>query len=126
MVWWKLLRNSEWEDVFRQGYIIKHQQQNLFTSNLCICSRKINLLFIKPRNSTKNLPIGVCYDKERNKYLVNVGNKSNRYVGRYSNIDEASLNYRIEKKKEIIKIANMYKDKIPKRIYDIIINYEVK
>lgn len=45
----------------------------------------------------KKLPAGVCYDKERGKYIVRARiEKTRKYIGRYSTIIEASNAYKNE------------------------------
>ena len=45
-------------------------------------------------------------------------------LGIYNTLEEAYHVYSIKKKEEIIKIANEYKDIIPKEVYDAIVSYE--
>ena len=98
----------------------------IYSPNTCVfVPNRINLLFLR-REKTRNLMIGVILKKENGRYIARMdvdGNK--KHIGIYDTEMEAFLNYKREKEKYIKEVANLYKDKIPKRLYDGMMKYEI-
>jgi hypothetical protein len=98
----------------------------------CIIPHKINTLFVKNDAKRGNLPIGVNYDKQYNKYesICNTENNNNGsfiYLGRYDSSDDAFyLGYKPFKEQYIKDIANQYKEKIPNKVYNAMINWKIE
>jgi hypothetical protein len=88
-------------------------------------------MFTDKSSSKKDgLPTNITY--VNNKYKVkikirdNLSNKAKyRIVKSCDTLDEAKLIYKQEQEKYIKQIADEYKDKIPKRLYIALYNYEV-
>lgn len=93
--------------------------------------QRINTLFTKSNRKRGKYPIGVVL-LHKNKI------KPNRYkaeckingklfhVGTYASISEAFQAYKQYKEKEIKRIADEYKNKIPQKLYDALYAYEVE
>lgn len=82
--------------------------------------QRINMLFLnKPNN--RCLPNGII--KHNNKYYAKYNEKE---LGCYDDIYEAYSIYSLEKKSRIVEIANEYKNVIPSKVYEALLNYEVK
>ena len=99
----------------------------VYSPTTCIyVPHSINMLFTKSNNKRGDLPIGVS--KMRNKFiaLLNKGNGKQIYLGTYSTPNEAFQAYKKAKEEYIKEVAEEYKDKIPYRLYDALINYEVE
>lgn len=85
---------------------------------------KINMLFTKSNKKRGNSPIGV--NENGNGYQVYCRNGDKQiYLGRFDNPHEAFLMYKLNKELLIQGIANEYKDKIPTRLYEALMKYEV-
>lgn len=82
--------------------------------------QKLNALFVN-RPNNRNLPNGIY--KVSKGYFAKYNNKD---LGVYKTIEEAFGKYALEKKSEIVKKLDEYKDVLPKMTYDYIANYEVK
>lgn len=93
----------------------------------CFVPMKINNLFIQHKNSRNNLPIGVRYRKDKNRYEArcNVNNNS-KTLGEYKTKEEAFYSYKNFKENYIKQIADEYKDKIPQRLYDAMYKWKVE
>lgn len=92
----------------------------------CFVPERINRLFIKSGKRKGKYPIGVCY--HANKFQASFGNiegKSN-YLGLFSTIDEAFQAYKQAKELLIKEIAEEYKDRIPEKLYQTLLNYQIE
>lgn len=86
----------------------------------------INNLFTKCNKSRGKYPIGVYYSEKRSKFRVGININKKLNCGKYFNTaEEAFKVYKNMKEKEIKRIADEYKDKIPKRVYDAMYKYKV-
>lgn len=87
----------------------------------------INSLFTKRQSCRGELPIGVHFCKRRNKYISQCGSNGKRiYLGGFDSPEEAFLVYKDFKEKEIKRVADLYKDKIPSNLYEALYNYKVE
>ena len=93
--------------------------------------QRINSLFLKRNKSRGKYPIGTTYDKRDKKYESCCHMyKNNRYtrhaIGNFDTPTEAFTAYKTFKEQYIKQVANEYKDKIPKKLYDAMYRYEVE
>lgn len=97
----------------------------IYSTETCVfVPQNINKLFIKSDKARGKYPIGVSYDKERNKY-ISQQNNIKIFLGRFDTPKEAFEVYKIEKEKHIKEVADEYKNKIPKKLYDAMYNWKV-
>lgn len=100
----------------------------VYSPETCIfVPERINYLFVKSKSSRGKLPIGVC--KNGNKYvsfLLGYEKVKNGYLGMFNTVEEAFCVYKKTKEQYIKQVANDYKDKIPTKLYESMINYEVE
>ena len=88
---------------------------------------RINTLFIKCDSRRGNLPIGVYYNKQNNKYVASCRiEKHQKFLGYYDTPHEAFLAYKTFKEQYIKQVADEYKGKIPDRLYDAMYSWEVE
>ena len=87
---------------------------------------RINTLFIKCDNDRGSFPIGVSYNKQKNKYAAqcNIKGKT-KHLGYFNTVEEAFLAYKQFKEQYIKQVADEYKNKIPQRLYDAMYRYEI-
>lgn len=100
----------------------------IYSSETCVfVSNEINTLFVKCNNSRGTLPIGVYYHKKNGKYIsqCNFGD-GQKNLGSFDNPQEAFQIYKEYKEKYIKEVANEYKDLIPIKLYNALINYQVE
>lgn len=106
----------------------------LYSPSTCIfVPQRINSKFVKCDKQRGNLPIGVSFNKSKNKYCScckvynEETNKSKtKHLGDYDTIDDAFLVYKNFKENSIKELAEKYKDVIPKELYEAMMSYEVE
>jgi hypothetical protein len=104
------------------------KNNKIYSKDTCIIvPSKINKLFVKEKSIRGNYPIGVCYHKQISRYVAKLTiNNKEKHLGCFDTEVEAFNAYKIAKEKHIEEVANEYKDKIPQKLYDAMINYEVE
>ena len=112
---------------------ILFKENKIYSPETCmIVPQRINSLFIKSDARRGKYPIGVSWDKEKNKFnaycciLSKENNKKQIHLGFYNTSEEAFLAYKNFKEKYIKEVADEYKDLIPKKLYDALYKYEVE
>lgn len=82
----------------------------------------------KWRNSKMDLPLGVRYDSKMNMYYGEIKPYGHDEVVRLSyweTPEEAFTEYKRHKQADILIMADKYKNKVPKKVYDALLRYEV-
>ena len=106
--------------------LVKGNKEYSFNTMIFVPQR-INSLFVKRDACRNNLPIGVSYHKETNKYMARCQTlEHKKYLGLYNTSEEAFLAYKNFKEQYIKQVADEYKDKIPQRLYDAMYAWEVE
>lgn len=100
----------------------------VYNPETCIfVPERINKLFVKRDSSRGDLPIGVALDKRNGIYVIHQLKNSINYNPKTTNTPEkAFLFYKENKEKYIQEMAEKYKDKIPNKLYEAMINYQVE
>lgn len=105
------------------------KNNNVYGSNTCIyVPERINGLFVKQKKLRGDNPIGVHYGKRDKKYGARCRiSETNEYksLGCYRNKIDAFNAYKSFKENLIKEVAERYKNKIPKILYDALYSYEV-
>ncbi len=92
----------------------------------CFVPREINYLFVNRRLHRGEYPVGVSYDKQRDKFVAGYSvNGARKGLGRYDTIDEAFRVYKLAKESHIKQIAEAWKSSLDNRAYNALINYNV-
>lgn len=102
------------------------KNNKVYSPESCIyVPNTINLLFLKKKND-RNGVIGVV--KKGNKYIArtNVGKSKKKHIGSYDNEIEAFNAYKRAKEEYIKQVADKYRNRIPKKLYDAMYRYEVE
>ena len=90
----------------------------VYSPDTCIfVPQRINMLFMHPSNKS-DLPNGITKGVHGYRTLYNT-----KLLGVYPTLDEALKYYTIEKRLHIKEIAEEYKDKIPSKLYQALINW---
>lgn len=103
----------------------------IYSPETClIVPQRINGLIQTNKTRRNGLPIGVQWEEDRQKYSATCtiqknGKKTNKRIGRFNTPEEAFYAYKEFKEKYIKEVADEYKDKIPKKLYDAMYNYKV-
>ena len=100
----------------------------VYSPDTCIfVPQTINKLFVKCDKARGSLPIGIYYDKERDKYTAGCHfNGKRKFLGRFDTPEEAFAIYKQFKENTIKQIADEYKDLIPEKLYNAMYKYEVE
>jgi hypothetical protein len=103
----------------------------VYSPDTCIfVPDRINCLFVKSNNVRGDYPIGVSKSRNTtNKHFLCRCNTLDKsvYLGHYQTPEEAFYKgYKPFKEQYIKQVANEYKDKIPKVLYDALYRYEVE
>lgn len=98
----------------------------VYSPETCVfVPHRINSLFVKSNSTRGNLPIGV--NKEGEKFKAQTRNKDIPiYIGNYDTPQQAFEAYKIYKEKIINEVANEYRNEIPERLYNAMINYKIE
>jgi len=87
----------------------------------------INHLLSKSEGIRGNCLLGTSFDKHRNKYNAQLRvDGENIHLGAFTTEQEAFITYKTAKEKNIKRMANLYKDQIPDRVYKALYNYKVE
>lgn len=109
---------------------ILYKGNKLYSPDNCIfVPQRINTLFTKKDVSRGNLPIGVTKSQNKfRKYLSYSNNGTGKQVriGSFHTQQEAFMAYKEFKENLIKEVANEYKEKIPRKLFNAMINYEVE
>ena len=99
----------------------------IYSPDTCIyVPQRINKLFIKCDKVRGEYPLGVSKHGNKFKAWVSKGNGKPITLGTYPTPNEAFLAYKIAKEKYIREVAEEYKGKIPFKLYEALMNYEVE
>lgn len=100
----------------------------IYSPETCIfVPKSINNLVLARGRDRGDLPIGICYDSERNKYRAHCcdGHGKDITIGRYDTIYEAFIQYKIYKESVLKNTAEVYKEEIPIELYNALYNYTI-
>lgn len=96
----------------------------LYSPETCVFAPKfINNLFTKHNALTRELPIGVYFDKWTGKYKTKCSDGATRS---FETPEDAFREYKTYKEKLIKDTANRYKNQIPSKLYKAMMNYIVE
>ena len=101
----------------------------LYSENTCVfLPKEINYVLVKCNSSRGEYPIGVCFHKQRNKFLSNIrlNNGKKNYLGLFDTPEKAFNAYKEAKEEYLKELAEKWKDKIDPRAYHALINYTVE
>lgn len=97
----------------------------VYSPRTCIfVPQRINRLFVKTNAIRGEFPTGVRPSSTNsNKFKSECDGK---YLGSYDTPEEAFISYKVQKEKSIKNTAEEYKNKIPFKLYETLINYKVQ
>jgi hypothetical protein len=109
---------------------IIYKNNKIYSPETCIIvPENINKLFIKGASRRGEYPIGVSITnnrlRARLKKIID-GKCKEVHIGYFDTVEQAFNAYKREKEKHIKQVADEYKDKIPKKLYDAMYAYKVE
>lgn len=104
------------------------KNNNIYSADTClIAPYKINMLFAKCKGNRGKFPIGVSFDKRSGKYRISASDLiTNKPNGLFNTPTDAFLAYKKCKEDYIKEVAELYKDKIPKKLYEAMCKYVIE
>ena len=97
----------------------------LYSPDTCVfVPQRINSLLTSSKRSRGKYPIGVS--KMGKKYTSSYCNNGSVHLGMYDTPEEAFHAYKTAKEAYIKQVADEYKDKIPKKLYDALYAYIIE
>jgi hypothetical protein len=100
----------------------------IYSPETCVFAPQvINGLFERCYIPTRELPNGVSWASDREKYQATCSDSKQKtvHLGFYDDIDDCFLAYKTFKEQLIKEVANKYSDKIPSLLYEAMMNYQV-
>ena len=99
----------------------------IYSPNTCILvPQRINLLFIKELKKRGELPIGVQKHTHGGYTSLLSMHEGKKYLGYFYDPILAFATYKKEKEKYIKEVADSYKNIIPQKVYEAIVNYRIE
>lgn len=99
----------------------------VYSPNTCIfVPRMINSMFTYSKSTKGTLPAGVNMDRHRYRARCQHPINGRINIGTYDTVEEAFNEFKLHKEQVIKQIADRYRDKIPKRLYDAMYGYKVE
>jgi len=93
----------------------------------CFVPRHINILFVRRETKRGASPIGTSWNKRSKAYEAYYNYKGKRFkIGLFDDKEEAFEAYKVAKEKVIKSVAAEYKNKIPMKLYNALMNYAVE
>lgn len=134
---WHCLQNfGKWFD--ENYYQINNQEMNLdkdilikgnkiYSPDTCVfVPHDINIIINDNKKRRGDYLIGVSYHNIANKFQARCSFYGKEcHLGLFDTEYEAFKKYKYEKEKYIKEVANLYKDKIPLKLYNSLMNYEI-
>lgn len=109
------------KDILRKG-------NKVYSPETCVfVPHTINTLLLNCKRKRGKYPLGVTYEKAKNKYraALNVDGKTVK-LGVYDTPKEAFMEYKKHKEALIIVVADRYKGKIPDSVYKAMMNWKIE
>lgn len=93
----------------------------------CFVPHAINTLFLNKKADRGDFPIGVSYEKDKKKFRAYMSFMGKQIkIGTFDTAESAFARYK-EYKEDVIKdIAEQYKDEIPYKVYEAMMNWEIE
>jgi hypothetical protein len=114
------------EDMSLDKDIIHHGNRVYCPENCIFVPKLINQLFVSNKLKRGNLPIGVYYNKKKKCFISCCSINGKNHQKEHRDVLAAFECYKKEKENHIKDIAEAYKDKIPDRLFNAMMMYEVK
>lgn len=133
--WHNFSNFKVWYDSHKYGDVVLDLDKDiLFKGNaiydaahVALVPHEINTLFVNGKKSRGDLPVGVHFDNEREKYRAEMSFMGrNVKLGRFDTAESAFERYKEYKEDFIKDMAELYKEKIPDKVYHAMMNWKVE
>lgn len=121
--WWRMF-DEKFEidkDILIKGNKVYSPETVSFVPKL------INSFFVRTVKNDRTYPLGVYYDKDKNKYRACVSFMGQSIkLGTFETVEDAFARYKVYKEDFIKDIAEQYKNRIPDKVYQSMMNWKVE
>lgn len=108
------------KDILFKGNTVYDQAHIVFVPHV------INVLFINGKKARGDLPVGVYFEKDKSKYRASMAFMGKIIkLGTFNSCENAFAQYKKYKEEFVRNIAERYKDKIPSKAYEAMINWKI-
>lgn len=107
---------------------ILNKKNKIYCKEFCVfVPRVINGAFIRREGERGNFPIGVCWDKRSQSFLAQVRDgRKHKNLGHFQTAEDSHYAYKQAKEAHLKKLAEVYRNKIDERVYNVLLSYEVE
>lgn len=100
----------------------------VYSPDTCVFAPSDINTHFKAKKANKDLPVGVCFDKSRNKFLASCKTLSGKsqFLGRFTTAEKAAEAYIKFKEDVLAQLAEKYKEAVPPKLYQAMLEYKVK
>ena len=122
------------ENYYTVGSEVMHLDKDImvkgnkvYSPDTCVfVPSRINMLIINNKRSRGKYPVGVLKTGKRYTAELRVNKHTSGWLGTFDTPEEAFLAYKTAKEAYIKEVADEYKDKIPKKLYDALYAYTIE
>ena len=110
-----------------RGCTVCEEWLNYSPETVAFVPHVINTLFVNCKESRGDLPVGVYYDNDKGKYrseMMFLGEPIK--LGYFDTAESAFARYKEYKEDFIKDMAEQYKDKIPYKVYEAMMNWDIE
>lgn len=94
---------------------------------VCLVPKFINALFTNEKKNKGDCPIGVYFEKDKNKFRAGMAYMGQKIkLGTFDTAEEAFNRYKVYKEDLIRDVAEQYRDMIPDKVYRAMMNWTVE
>jgi len=88
---------------------------------------RVNRFLTNSTSSSRSLPLGVVFDKERRLYIANCSRAEggNKFLGRFATPEDAFAAYKTFKEAALKVLAEEWRDRLEPQYYEALINFEI-
>lgn len=133
---WKNFSNFKvWYESHKYGNVVLDLDKDiLFKGNtmydpahVALVPHEINTLFVNGKKNRGDLPVGVYFDNDKGKYRACMAFMGKTIkLGTFDNAEAAFVRYKEYKEDFIKDMAELYKGKIPDKVYHAMMNWKVE
>lgn len=106
--------------------ILRKDNKIYSSETCCFVPTEINLCFTKSGINRGAYPIGVCFNKDSDKFQAQVKiNDKSVYLGLFTSVEDAFQAYKNAKESNIKELADKYKNQLNPKVYKALYKYEV-
>lgn len=93
----------------------------------CFVPHSVNTLFLSGKKSRGALPLGIHYDKSKEKYRAEMSFMgSQKKLGTFDTAEEAFAQYKEYKENSIKSVAEQYQGQMPDKVYEAMVNWKIE